>query len=157
MQTSTWLKERAGSLIWEGLQLFQTALAGSHCSSLYSTLELVTGVQYMEEEDKSTQPPPSKGAKTIPMATVTAPNSSAATERQDATPMDTPPTTPTPSTSIHLFTPAGDFFSVTTFGIPENLIAQCQNLLEGKKIYLHSWKDCGSDSTNLDVACTHVG
>ena len=42
----------APSLRNDRLQLFQTALAGSSCSSLYSSLDLVMGVQYIEEEEE---------------------------------------------------------------------------------------------------------
>ena len=109
-----------------------------------------------EEEEKSAQLPLSKWSKTAPMATATAPTSHAATEGEDATPKDTPCTIHTPSAYIQSVTLAGDIFSVTIFGIPEDLIPQHQNFPEGKRIYLHHWEDCGSDNTNLDGACSHM-
>ena len=65
------------------------ALTYSSCSSLYSTLELVVDVQYMEEEEKSAKPPPTIWAKSAPRTTVTTPTSTAVTEGDDATLKDT--------------------------------------------------------------------
>ena len=90
------------------------------------------------------------------MATATASTSSSATEREGSIPMDTPPTATTASPSIHFVTPTGDSFSVTTCGMPDHLISQCQNHSEGKKIYMCCWEDCGSNSIYLDTACTHI-
>ena len=79
-----------------------------------------------------------------------------ATEGEGATPKDAPHSATTPSMSVQLVISASDSPSATTFGIPENLIHQCQNLPEGKKVYLCHWEDWGSDSTKINTDCKHV-
>ena len=90
------------------------------------------------------------------MTTATAHTSTAATEKESATHKDTTPSAPSPSTSVQSVTLASDSPSITKFEVPGNLIPQCQNIPEGKKIYLCYWKGCGSSSTNIDAACTHI-
>ena len=76
----------------EGLHLFQMAISGFSCSCPYNNLGLVTGVQYIEEEEEELAKEfATKLAKSAPVVTTTVPTSTVDTEGKSATPKDTPP------------------------------------------------------------------
>ena len=129
-----------------GYLLFQVALVGSHCGSICSTLMLVAGLQYVkeEEEEESVQPPSSKQAKTASLATAPAPTTSATTIGEVLSLR----THPHCSHSCVSFT-------ITTCGIPNSFIPQCQNLPERKKIYLFTEKTVDMTAQTL-MQPTHM-